>query len=54
MGLKTRKQLVADTLQQQYKNDLDGGCILSGQEESCDLVTVSALYSSVNWEIKAK
>lgn len=43
---------MAETLQERHKNDLDGGCILSGQEEPCDLAIVSALYSSVNMEME--
>lgn len=52
MGVKTQKQLAAETLQERHKSDLDGGCILSGQEEPSDLVMVSALYSSVNMEME--
>lgn len=49
---KHRKQLAAETLQERHKSDLDGGCILSGQEEPPDLFIVSALYSSVNVEME--
>ena len=51
MGVKTQKQLAAETLQEQHKSDLDDSCILSRQEEPTDLVMFSALYSSVNLEI---
>lgn len=35
-----------------HRADLDGGYILSGQEEPHDLVTVNALYSSVQVEVE--
>lgn len=51
MGVKTQKQLAAETLQEQHKSDLVG-CILSGEEEPSDLVMFSALYLSVNMEME--
>lgn len=51
MGVKTQKQLAAETLQEQHKSDLVG-CILSGEEEPSDLVMLSALYLSVNMEME--
>lgn len=52
MTVKTQKQLAAETLQELHKSDLDGGCILSRQEEPSDLVMFSALYSTVNMEME--
>lgn len=52
LGVKTQKQLAAETLQERHKSDLDGGCILSRQEEPPDPVMFSALYSSVNMEME--
>lgn len=44
---KHGKQLAADRL----RSDLGGCCILLRQEET-DLVSISALYSSVNMEMQ--
>lgn len=38
LRVTTQKQLAAETLQEQHKSGLDGGCILSRQEEPSDLV----------------
>lgn len=52
LSVKTKKQLAAETLQQRHKRNLDGGCILSRQEETSDIVIFCALYSSVNMEME--
>lgn len=51
-GCQTQKQLAAETLQEQHKNDLNGSCILFRQENPSDIVMFSALYSNVDMEME--